>query len=444
MTVRTTTLDNGLRVVTHAMAHLETVAIGLWVGSGARHERDGEQGIAHFLEHMAFKGTKRRSARRIAEEIEAIGGEINAATSMEQTAYFARSLKGDAGRVLDVLADILLNPVFDSSEIAREREVIAQEIGAKEDNPDDLAFEAFQQAAFPGQPLGRSILGTLETIDGFGRDHLEAFRLRNYRPATMVLSAAGGLDHDEIVDRTAALFAALPHARAPAPAAARFAGGMERREKPLEQCHLVFGFEGVGYHHRDYYATHMLASILGGGMSSRLFQEVREKRGLCYSIYAFASGFAECGLLGIHAATGPESLGEIVPVIAGELHGLAATVREDELARARAQLKTGLLMSLESAAARAEQMARQTLAHGRVLDSGEIIAKVEKIDARHISTLLETLVCPQRFCGAAIGPLGNLEASETLMPRFSMNGAVLPDGGAAGGAESKRDGTIGP
>ncbi|MGM0586758.1 MAG: M16 family metallopeptidase, partial [Pseudomonadota bacterium] len=283
------TLPNGLRVVTERMPGLASASVGVWIGAGGRHERADETGVAHFLEHMAFKGTESRSAYDIAVAIENVGGYLNAYTSRDATAYFARVLGEDAPLALDLLADILVNPVFAESDIELERGVILQEIGQALDTPDDIIFDWLQEVSYPRQPFGRPILGEPENVKAITADHLRAFTARAYAPERMVIAAAGDVDHDAFVKQAERLFGHLPR-RAPAQAEpARFEGGERRAEKPLEQAHFALALEAPGYHASDLYAGQVLATLLGGGMSSRLFQEARENRGLCYTIFAQAS-----------------------------------------------------------------------------------------------------------------------------------------------------------
>lgn len=420
MTARVTTLENGLRIVTDDMAHLETASVGVWVDAGARHENANEHGIAHMLEHMAFKGTKRRTARQIAEEIEAVGGDLNAATSLETTSYFARVLKDDVGLAIDILADILINPTFDEVEFAREKSVITQEIAAVNDMPDDLVFDYVQETAFPGQSVGRPILGTEKTLAAFTREDIMAYRTRYYRPSAMVVGATGAVDHDEVVSRVGDLFGELKNADAmPEPEAARYVGGERRHERALEQAHVVFAVEGTSYHHRDVYTAQVFANALGGGMSSRLFQSVREERGLAYSIFAFASSFRDSGLFGIYSATAPEHLDELAIATAGEVGDAATSLTEEEVARSRAQLKSGLLISLESSGSRLEQIARQVAVFGRVLSIAEIVERIDAIDAGLARSFAERLFGSSELSIGAIGPLGGLANHSRLAESFA-------------------------
>ncbi|HXA72502.1 MAG TPA: pitrilysin family protein, partial [Stellaceae bacterium] len=304
MVVRVSRLANGMRVVTDSMDTVETASIGVWVGVGTRHEPAEINGVAHMLEHMAFKGTERRSSLAIAKEIEAVGGHVNAYTSREQTAYYAKVLAGDVPLALDILSDILQHSVFDAAELERERQVILQEIGQAEDTPDDIVFDYFQECAFPDQGMGRPVLGRAEIIRRLDRGTIADYMHRHYGAAGMVLAAAGKLDHDQVVSLAERLFTALPEvavARAEAP---RYKGGDLRKVRDLEQVHVVLGFPGLAFNDPDYHALSVLSAALGGGMSSRLFQEIREKRGLVYSIYSFIHAYSDSGLFGIYAGTG--------------------------------------------------------------------------------------------------------------------------------------------
>ncbi len=415
--VRTSRLENGMRVVTHEMPHLETVALGAWVNAGARQESAGEHGVAHYLEHMAFKGTRRRSALQIAHEIEAVGGDLNAATSMESTAYFARVLKDDLALAVDVLADILVNPVFDPAEMQRECGVIVQEIAAAQDTPDDTVFDLFQEAAFPGQALGRPILGTVESVTGFRAADLMNYRDKNYNPSEIVFAASGALEHDRLVELASTV--RFDHGgHRDGSVASRYEGGERRLDKDLEQAHFMLGFKAPSYVDGDFYAAQILASVLGGGMSSRLFQEVRERRGLCYSIFSFCWGFADNGLFGVYAGTSPGDLEELVPVVAGELNRVSQDLTEEEVAKSRAQLKAGLLMSLESCSARTEQIARQELVFNRVLPIHELTDRVDKVDVDMVRRLADRISNGSRPTISAIGPISRLASYDKIAAKF--------------------------
>lgn len=386
-------LGNGLTVITHTMPHLETTSLGIWVGVGARHETFAENGISHFLEHMSFKGTRTRSAQQIAEEIESVGGDLNAATGLETTAYYARVLKGDEGVACELLADILLNSTFAPDEMERERSVILQEIAATQDSPDDIAFELVNEVAYPGQAIGRPILGAAGNVGRFQPADLSQFLGSHYRPDRMVLAAAGAVRHEAFVRHAEALFGALTPEKAADEQRALYEGGVRWHQKRFEQSHLVLAYEGPSYRSEAYFTAQVFSGLFGGGMSSRLFQEAREKRGLCYSIYSSAWGLGDTGLFAVHAATGAELMGNLIDVTGGALEDVARNgPTAAELGRAKAQLKAGLLMSLESSSARAEQMARHMLAHGRVIGSEELTAKVDAVSEQDVGRFAEHLL----------------------------------------------------
>lgn len=419
MGVEVSRLSNGLTVATETIPHLESVALGLWVKSGSRDEAENEHGIAHLLEHMAFKGTNRRNAWQIASEIEDVGGEINAATSVETTAFYARVLKDDMPLAVDLLADILTDSRFDEEELEREQHVILQEIGAAHDTPDDVVFDRFNEAAFRHQTIGRSILGTPETVRSFTSRDIRGYLDRHYGADRMIAVATGGVKHDEFVrevERHLGHF--RPSAPAPLPALAHYVGGDYREHRDLMDAQIILGFEGRAYHVRDFYASQVLAMILGGGMSSRLFQEVREKRGLCYSVYAFHWGFSDTGVFGIHAATGKEDIAELVPVILKELEKAGQDIAQSELDRARAQYRAGLVMAQESASSRASQIARQLMLFGRPIPMEELVDRLSKLTVERLTDLSQRLFSSVPTV-TGIGPVGGLPAYESIVDQLS-------------------------
>lgn len=419
MTLNITTLDNGLRVVSHHMPHLESTSLGVWIDSGARAEAENEHGVSHMLEHMAFKGTSRRSALQIAEEIEAVGGDLNAATSYETTCYCARILKDDMPLAVDILADILQNPTLQDDELAREKDVICQEIHAACDSPDDVVFDVAQQLAFPQQSLGRPILGTIESVSALTKQQLQNYMQTHYIAKNMVLSAAGFVDHEALVQRVETDFAHLSPAPQETFQPARYVGGQEVCEGRFDQSHVLLAFEGLSYIDKDYYAAQVMNMVLGGGMSSRLFQEVREKRGLCYSIYSFCWGLSDTGLFGIHAATSSEHVAELLDVVAGELKILADEGPSDvEVLRAKAQLKAGLLMGLESSATRCEQLARQMLIFGEPLSTQTLVEKIEAIDTVQIQDLVRKIIGQRQPLCSGVGPMAGLKSYDMLRDEF--------------------------
>lgn len=419
MSVRLTKLPNGMRVVTHAMPHLETVSLGIWVGAGARDEASHQHGISHLLEHMAFKGTERRTARQIAEEVEAAGGDLNAATSLETTVYYARVLKADVAMALGILADILRNPVFQEADLAREKEVIRQEIAASEDSPDEVVHDLVQEAAFQDQSIGRTILGTIQSVSKFASADLHQYRSSRYGADAMVLAAAGGVDHDSIVAMVERHFGGHGAGAASETAPAQFTGGLRCSAKQFEQSHIALAFEGPSYGNEAFFTAQVLNGILGGGISSRLFQEIRENRGLCYSIYSYSWALTDTGLFGVHAATGEALLPELMDVLRVELDRMASDVPSpSEVARAKAQLKAGLLMSLESSGARAEQLARQVLAFGKPLDLAHLAERVDAVDQESVRALAEELFAARAMSVALVGSPRWERESESLVAKF--------------------------
>jgi predicted Zn-dependent peptidase len=417
MTIQVTRLDSGLTVASDTMDRVETVSLGAWVGVGTRHEPAEINGVAHLLEHMAFKGTQRRSAYQIAEEIEAVGGHLNAYTSRESTAYYAKVLAENAPLAVDIIADILQHPTFDEDELTRERAVVLQEIGQAHDTPDDSIFDHFQETAFPVQALGRPVLGTSEIVSGIDRQTLSDYMTRHYGAETMVLAAAGKIEHERFLELVSEAFDALPRGSAGTLEPASYRGGDYREGRELEQVHVLLGFESIGYLDDDYYAASVLSTLFGGGMSSRLFQEVRERRGLAYSVYSFASAYRDGGLFGIYAGTGEGEAAALIPVICDELGKLATEVREEEVTRARTQLKASILMGLESTGTRCEQMAQHILVYGRPLSVEEIVAKIEAADLAAVRRVATRLANGHPTL-ASLGPIAQVEDFARVVARL--------------------------
>jgi predicted Zn-dependent peptidase len=414
-----TTLPNGLRIVTEKMPGLASASIGVWITAGGRHERPEQNGIAHFLEHMAFKGTKRRSALQIAEEIEDVGGYINAYTSRELTAYYARVLQADVPLALDVISDIVINPVFDHKEIEVERHVILQEIGQALDTPDDIIFDWLQEAAFPDQALGRTILGPSERIQAFGRQDLRRFVGEHYGPDRMILSAAGAVDHDAIVRSAETIFGALKPVSQPVVQGAVWQGGERREVKDLEQVHFAIGFQGPSFRDPDFYTAQVYTTALGGGMSSRLFQKIREEHGLCYSIYAQAGAYEDTGMITIYAGTSTDEIGELCNLTMDEMKRASDDMSEAEVARAKAQMKAGLLMGLESPSGRAERMARYIAIWGRVPDTEETINQIEAVGPAAVREFAGHLSLGPNAAMALYGPVSNAPGLGSLRSRLA-------------------------
>jgi predicted Zn-dependent peptidase len=417
MNLEISNLSNGLTIVTDRMAGLESAAIGVWVGTGSRNEEKPQMGISHMLEHMAFKGTRTRSARQIAEEIEAVGGYLNAYTGREQTAFHARVLKPDVALGLELIADILTQSTYDAAELERERQVVLQELGQARDTPDDIIFDHLQNVIYPGQALGWPILGEEDTVAAFTPADLFAYAGARYRAPGMALISSGAVSHDEIVAIASEKFAGVSGMAAAPTATARYAGGDYREAQDLEQTHIAYAFPGISARDENFYTAQLYAMVLGGGMSSRLFQEVREKRGLCYTIQAFSNNFQDGGFTGIYVGTSETDAGEVSGVIAGEMEAMTSHISDAELARAKAQAKSGLLMGLERPGTRSENIASQLFALGRVIPMAEIIEKLEAITVEDVKRYAAfTMQAPSI---AALGPISKLESHVKFAARFS-------------------------
>ena len=412
-----TTLDNGLRIVTQTMPSLETVSMGIWNFVGGRDELENINGVAHLLEHMAFKGTTSRSALEIAETIENVGGDINAYTSKEITAYYVKLIAEDLPLGISILMDILQNSTFAEEELNRERGVILQEIGMYLDSPDEMIFDYWQEKAFPNQPIGRSILGKTDIIKNISRSEVKNFMLSHYNPKKMVISAAGKIDHEEFVKSIKKAATDLPKGETNDREKAIYKAGEYREQKKLEQIHLLLGFEGIDYHHDDYYSLMIYSSLLGGGMSSRLFQEIREKRGLVYGISSFSSSYSDTGIFGIYSGTGSEQIQELLPVLCEQLNQAPDSITEKEINRGKAQLKASLMMGRESAFRRCESAARQLLVFDRIIEPSETIAKINEVNIESVQKIAKKILT-KPLTISSIGPIEKLEKLEQIQSRL--------------------------
>ena len=418
MTVQTHHLKNGFRIVTENMPGLKSASVGIWVNAGGRHERIEQNGIAHFLEHMAFKGTSRRNSVQIAEAIEDVGGYINAYTSREMTAYYARVLAGDVALALDVVSDIVLNPIFDPAEIEVERGVILSEIGQALDTPDDIIFDWLQEVSYPDQPLGRSILGPEERVANFKKWDLSTFVSENYGANQMILAAAGAVDHDKIVLQCEEIFGDLVARKQSPVLPGYFQGGEIRQVKDLEQAHFALAFESPNYKNPDIYTAQVFATAFGGGMSSRLFQEIREKRGLCYSIFASAGAYCDTGTLTMYAGTSGDKVAELANITMDELKRAADDMSEVEVARARSQMKAGLLMGLESPSSRAERLARMVAIWDRIPSLDEVVVQIDGVTTETVRNFAGFMSAGAPAAMALYGPVADAPAVEKLQARL--------------------------
>ena len=402
-----TTLENGLKIVTDYIDHVETVSLGAWFGVGARYEDTALNGISHVLEHMAFKGTEKRSAFDISMAIEAVGGYLNAYTSRETTAYYARVLKDDVFLATDILSDILQFSTFDKAELEKEKQVILQEIGQTLDTPDDIIFDYFQETCFPNQPLGRSILGPQDNVKRFTREEVTGYMQKNYSTHNVVFAAAGKVEHEKFVQEIKGKIISLSEKKGTTQEDSFYKGGDFRLEKELEQVHLVMGFKGLQYGHEQYYDQMLLSVLLGGGMSSRLFQEIREKRGLVYTISTFVAPYADNGVFGIYAGTSENDAKELIPTVLSELSKVLDHINVDELKRCKAQLRASLLMGLENTTSRCERLANQMLIHGRLIENDEIEQKIEQVTVEKIQNYLSEMLKSLPTI-AALGPVSKV------------------------------------
>jgi predicted Zn-dependent peptidase len=380
---RLTTLDNGVRVVSHAMPGLETAAVGLFANAGSRHETAELNGLAHLFEHMVFKGAGGRSAREISEAIEDVGGELNACTERDSTSFTSAIIGEHLPLAVELIGDLILRPHFDSADLEREKHVVLQELAEVEDTPSDLIFDELWSVAFGDQPLGRSILGDEASIRRIAVDDLRAWAATRYRGGDLILSAAGNVDHDELVRLAEERFGALPAGRA-GEAEARFTGGIRTARGSGDQAHITFGFEAPRRLADDYLPARLFADVAGGGASSRLFQELREERGLAYSVSASVQAYSDTGLLSVHAATSRRESAAASQLIEEVLAATATGATERELDRARMQARAGLLMQLETPWGQMAYAARQLAVHGRLVPPAEIVANLAAITLDHL------------------------------------------------------------
>lgn len=420
MTIRTHTLKNGFRIATETMPGLKSASIGVWVMAGARNERIEQNGIAHFLEHMAFKGTEKRTALQIAEAIEDVGGYINAYTSREMTAYYARVLEEDVRLGLDIIGDILINPVFNPHDVDVERSVILQEIGLSYDTPDDIVFDWLQEAAYPDQPLGRTILGPSERVSAFQSGDLSGFMSEQYLPENMILAAAGAVDHDEIVAQAEEIFGDLkPKGARLAYSPAAFGGGERRELKALEQVHFTLGFEAPNYLDDEIYTAQIYSSAMGGGISSRLFQEIRENRGLCYSIFAQMGAYADTGMMTLYAGTSADQIGNLAELTIDEMKRAVGSLTETEVARARAQMKASLLMGLESPSSRAERLVHMLHSKNRIIGLDEVVEHIDNVTVEKVNAFAEQMASDAATAMAIYGPGAKAPTLDELRARLA-------------------------
>ncbi len=404
-----TTLGNGLRVITEAMPHVRSVSVGIWIGNGSRRESAEQNGIAHFIEHMLFKGTTRRSAEDIARSVDSIGGNLDAFTAKELVCYNTKVLDEHLSLAFDVIADLVLHPMFREEDIEKEKGVILEEIKMEADSPDYLVHEIFSSNFWKDHPLGKPILGTRETVKRFDRDMVHAYYSSAYVPASMVVTAAGNLTHERMVSLVAEHFESAAPGQAPLPdqTPATHARIALRNKKALEQVHMCLGVPSYPLPHEERFACYVLNTLLGGGMSSRLFQNIRERQGLAYAVFSELNPYRDTGCLSIYAGTSIESARKVVESVVNEFRQLKGQpVGEEELRRAKDHLKGSLMLSLESTASRMSNLARQEMYFGRFFTLDELVESIESVTADHVQRIAQTFFDPKQI---ALTVLGNLE-----------------------------------
>lgn len=416
--IQLTQLDNGLRVITDRLDSVSSVSLGAWIGVGTRYEDKIHNGIAHMVEHMMFKGTENRTALDVTQSIENVGGSMNAYTSREITSYYMHVLQDDVSLALDVLADMVQNSNMPEEEIERERHVILQEIGMCHDTPDDLIFDNYYETAYTDQALGMPILGKANIVEAMSRDVMMGYVEKFYTPSRIVISAAGQVNHDAFVKEVEKVFSQLPQDSLHNNAPCTYTGGHSYQNKDLEQGHIILGFEGIPRTDENFYAAQALSNLFGGSMSSRLFQEIREKRGLVYSIYSFHNAYSDGGQFGIYAGTGPNDLEELVPVVCDEIKSLTSTLTEEEVRRAIVQMKAGLLMGRESTMTRADQQAKYILFRNKKLDIDALVEQIEVLTVDRIVNTAERIFS-SKLTVAGLGPLDKLESYDEICKRLS-------------------------
>ena len=419
--IKTSKSNTSLHIATDHIPSVETVSVNFLVKSGSRHEKQADNGISHFLEHMAFKGTTSRTARNIAEEFDMIGGNFNAYTSRERTVYYAKVLKENIDVAVDILADILQNSLFEEEEIQKEKDVILQELAQTIDTPDDFIFDHFQEVAYPKQSLGRSILGTKEFITSTTKEQLTNYINNNYGSNNVFASAAGNVEHNQFSDLINQKFSNYSNIVKTHEEAANYVGGDIRINKDLEQIHFILGLEGVSYLHDDYYVQQICSVILGGGMSSRLFQKVREEKGLAYNISSFCNNFSDTGLFSIYSGTNEKNINELIDISIQEMFNLADNITDSELVRAKAQVKASLLMSQESTVSRAEKLGGNYAFLGHYLTVQELINKVNNITTDDIKRCFKNLFNNNsQPTVATIGKIDNMYSYEDIRKKLIL------------------------
>lgn len=404
-----TVLPNGVRIITEEIEHVRSIAFGLWVGAGSRDEREGYEGISHFIEHMFFKGTEHRTARDLAESLEAVGGQLNAFTTKEYTCYYAKVLDEDLDLAIDVLSDMFFYSCYDEKEMEKEKNVVIEEIKMYEDSPDELIHDLFSECVWNDHPLGKPILGTEESIRALNRDKIMTFLAEHYAPDNLVIAAAGKIKHTDIVEKLSNQFGVFKRGGRRVLEGTPTGKIIERyQQKDTEQMHILLGVPGLGQDDEDIYALHIFNNIIGGGLSSRLFQQIREQRGLAYSVYSYHSTYVDTGLFGIYAGTSPKNTKEVIECILQELNEVKQKgISNLELERTKAQIKGGLYLGLESVSSRMSRLGKTELTYNRVLSPEEVVAKLEKVAQDDILRVIGRLWQKNKISVMTLGPSGH-------------------------------------
>ena len=412
--------DNGLVVATDKVADFESVTLSILVKSGSRNEKKQNSGISHFLEHMAFKGTATRTARDIAEEFDMIGGYFNAYTSRTSTVYYAKVLKNDLEKAIDILTDILLNSTFAKEELEKERQVIFQELCMTKDTPDDIVFDYFQETAFKDQPLGRSILGTEEFIKDLKRKELLDYFKKQYSTKNTIISAAGNFNSVQFNNLISDKFANFHNSNVKQYEKGQYTGGELHIKKDLEQAQFLLGFKGVSYLDEDFYDAQILSIILGGGMSSRLFQEIREKRGLVYNISSFSTSYSDCGIFGIYSALDPVNINLLIDLISKEVLNITEKINEKEIMRAKAQIKSSLLMSMESTTSRAKKLCNNFAMFGRYISNDEVLKKINNVNSKSLQKMAKQIISNNNITITTLGNVANIYSYNKIVDKIKL------------------------
>ena len=415
--IRITTLPNKIRVITEKQPSMDSISLGVWVGVGSRYETKAQSGISHFLEHMAFKGTKTRTALQIAKEIEDVGGLINAYTGQNMTAYYTRVLKKQLPIGLDIISDIVQHASMDEHELNTEKGVIIQEINMYKDRPTHVVWANFDETAYPNQPIGRDIAGDAKVIQAMTPKKMLDYMHSHYTSDKVIISAVGDIDHKTFVNKCKKLFTDLSAHPALVPESAKYVGGYKYVKKPHEQVNLIVGFEGVPFSSKDRWTAKVLAGVLGGGMTSRLFQEIREKRGLVYSIYARSSSESDTGLFYIYAGTGPKQLKELMPALCDELIKVTKSISDDELEKTKTRMKAAMLMRAEEISEHADSNASEMLHYGFIPTKEQMVKGINAVTKQQVMAFAKKLF-KSKPTVSALGPIDNMMPYKEIVARL--------------------------